>query len=294
MIEQLSHFPFIWGLLLFILGLLVGSFLNVVILRLPRSLEHEWKTQCRELLADTSLEDDVQAPPNIVFPASFCPQCKAPLKWWQNIPVLSYLLLRGKCHACKQPISLRYPGIEILTALLTLLAGLSFPETRSLPWILILVWLLIAMSVIDFDTQLLPDNLTLPLMWLGLLYNTQADTFASPVDAIIGAATGYMVLWVIFQVHHMITKRQGMGYGDFKLLAAAGAWLGWQKLPFVLLIAAASGLLIAITLMVFRNHDKNRAIPFGPYLAMGFLIVLLWGEALMDWYFGLIIPGIGA
>jgi len=287
-IEQFAQFPLIWGFLLIILGLLVGSFLNVVILRLPRSLEHEWKSQCKELLSDTSVEEDTETPPNIVFPASHCPQCKATLSWWQNIPVLSYLLLRGKCHACKQTISLRYPAVEILTALLTLLAGLSFPETRTLPWILILVWLLIAMSVIDFDTQLLPDNLTLPLMWLGLIYSTAPGSPVSPVDAIIGAAAGYMVLWIIFQVHHFITKRQGMGYGDFKLLAASGAWLGWQKLPFVLLIAAATGLVISIALMVFRNHDKNRAIPFGPYLAIAFLIVLFWGEPLIERYFSLI------
>ena len=293
-IEQFSEFPIIWGLLLIILGLLVGSFLNVVILRLPGSLEHEWKMQCRELLADASGEEDVQAPPNIAFPASFCPQCKAPLKWWQNIPVLSYLLLRGKCHACKQTIPLRYPAIEILTALLTLAAGFSFPETRSLPWILLLVWLLIAMSVIDFDTQLLPDNLTLPLMWLGLLYNIQAHSFVSPTDAIIGAAAGYMVLWIIFQAHYFITKRQGMGYGDFKLLAAAGAWLGWQNLPFVLLIAAVTGLLVAIALIVFRNHDKNQAIPFGPYLAIGFLVILFWGEGMIDLYFGLLGLGVGS
>ena len=286
-IEQFAQLPLLWAVLLIVLGLLVGSFLNVVILRLPQSMEHEWKTQCRELLKVSSSLFDNQTPPNIVFPASYCPQCKNPLKWWQNIPVLSYLLLRGQCHACKQPIPLRYPAVELLTAALTLLAGMSFPETRSLPWILIAVWLLIAMSVIDFDTQLLPDNLTLPLMWLGLLYSTMPGSPVSPVDAIIGAAAGYMVLWLIFQVHHLITKRQGMGYGDFKLLAASGAWLGWQLLPFVLLIAAAAGLVVSIALMVFRDHDKNRAIPFGPYLAMGFLIILFWGEPLINQYLSL-------
>lgn len=286
-IEQISQFPLAWSLLLIVIGLLIGSFLNVVILRLPRSLEYEWKSQCRELLSESPPEDDAEAPPNIIFPASHCPQCKATLKWWQNIPVLGYLLLRGKCHSCKKPISLRYPAVEILTATLTLLAGLSFPETRTLPWILILVWLLIAMSVIDFDTQLLPDNLTLPLMWLGLIYSTLPGSPVSPVDAIIGSAAGYTVLWLLFQIHYFFTKRQGMGYGDFKLLAAAGAWLGWQSLPFVLLIAATTGLLISVALILFRNHDKNRAVPFGPYLAIAFLITLFWGEPLIGQYLSL-------
>jgi leader peptidase (prepilin peptidase)/N-methyltransferase len=286
-IEQISQFPLAWSLLLIVIGLLIGSFLNVVILRLPRSLEYEWKSQCRELLLEAPPADDAEAPPNIIFPASHCPQCKSTLKWWQNIPVLGYLLLRGKCHSCKKPISLRYPAVEILTAALTLLAGFSFPETQTLPWILILVWLLIAMSVIDFDTQLLPDNLTLPLMWLGLIYSTLPGSPVSPVDSIIGAAAGYTVLWILFQVHYFITKRQGMGYGDFKLLAAAGAWLGWQSLPFVLLIAATSGLLISLALILFRNHDKNRAVPFGPYLAIAFLITLFWGEPLIGQYLSL-------
>ena len=292
LIEQLSQFPLAWGIVLFILGLSVGSFLNVIILRLPKSLEYQWKTQCRELLhdtpdgspAETPTDTDHEAPPNIAFPPSHCPQCKTPLKWWQNIPVLSYILLRGKCHACKQAISVRYPLTEVLTAILTVLAGFIFPEIKILPWILLVVWLLVAMSLIDLDTHLLPDILTLPLMWLGLLFSTAPYSFVSPADAIIGAAGGYMVLWLIFQIHFFVTKREGMGYGDFKLLAAAGAWLGWQKLPFVLLIAAGVGLLITIALIMFREHDKNRAVPFGPYLAIGFIIVLFWGQPLVQRY----------
>jgi leader peptidase (prepilin peptidase)/N-methyltransferase len=288
-VEQISQYPLLWNSLLIILGLLVGSFLNVVILRLPISMEHEWKSQCRELLAESpdTETDNEEIPPNIVFPASFCPQCKATLKWWQNIPLLSYLLLRGKCHACQQAIPLRYPAIELLTAALTWLAGTYFPQTLALPWILVALWLLIAMSVIDLDTQLLPDNLTLPLLWLGLLYSIAPGSPVSPVDAILGAAAGYMALWLIFQVHYFITRRQGMGYGDFKLLAACGAWLGWQTLPFVLLIAAVSGLVIAITLMMLRNHDLNRAIPFGPYLAIAFVIILFWGDPMIAAYFGM-------
>lgn len=286
-VEQFSQFPLLWGSVLIVLGLLVGSFLNVVILRLPQSMEHEWKSQCRELLEIESANDNAEAPPNIVFPPSHCPRCKAKLKWWQNIPVLSYLLLRGKCHACKQAISLRYPFIEILTALLTLLAGLSFPQTATLPWILALIWLLIAMSVIDFDTQLLPDNLTLPLLWLGLIYSTVSGSPISPTDAIMGAAAGYTVLWTIYQIHHFITKRQGMGYGDFKLLAAAGAWLGWQQLPLVLLISAAAGLTITLFMILFRNHNKDQAVPFGPYLAIAIIVSLFWGQSLITQYFNL-------
>ncbi len=277
-IEQLAQNPLLWNSLLIILGLLVGSFLNVVILRLPRSMEHEWKSQCRELLAEHPDTEKEQSPPNIVFPASFCPQCKATLKWWQNIPLLSYLLLRGKCHACQQRIPLRYPAIELLTGALTGLAGMRFPQTMALPWILMALWLLIAMSIIDLDTQLLPDNLTLPLLWLGLLYSTLPGSPVSPFDAILGASAGYMTLWLIFHAHYLITHRQGMGYGDFKLLAASGAWLGWQKLPFVLLIAAVAGLIVSISLMVLRNHDFNRAIPFGPYLAIAMVVILFWGD----------------
>ena len=286
-IEQISQYPLLWNSLLIVLGLLVGSFLNVVILRLPRSMEHEWKTQCRELLADSPDAAKEETPPNIVFPASFCPKCKATLKWWQNIPLLSYLLLRGKCHACQQAIPLRYPAIELLTAALTWFAGANSPQILALPWILMALWLLIAMSIIDLDTQLLPDNLTLSLLWLGLLYSTLPDSPVSPVDAILGAAAGYMTLWLIFQVHHFITHRQGMGYGDFKLLAACGAWLGWQTLPFVLLIAAMGGLLVSITLMILRNHDLNRAIPFGPYLAIAFVIMLFWSDPMIAAYFGI-------
>lgn len=286
LVEQLSQLPLFWGGLLIVIGLLVGSFLNVIILRLPKSLEYQWKTQCNELIngeaeADTTMPE---APPNIAFPPSHCPQCKTPLNWWQNIPIVSYILLKGKCHACEQSISIRYPLIEILTAMLTLMVGFIFPDTKLFPWFVLIVWLLIAMSIIDFDTHLLPDILTLPLMWLGLLFSTASYSLVSPTDAIIGAAAGYMALWLIFQIHYFFTKREGMGYGDFKLLAAAGAWLGWQKLPFVLLIAAGVGLIVSVALIFLRNHDKNTAVPFGPYLAIGFLIVLFWGQPLVQRY----------
>ena len=286
-IEQLAQQPALYASCLILFGLLVGSFLNVVILRLPKSLQYQWISQCQELLAQQDT-GSAEQPPTLSFPASHCPKCKAPLKWWQNTPVISYILLRGKCHSCQQTIPLRYPLVEILTAVLTLISGLTFPETAVLPWILIAVCLLISMTFIDLDTQLLPDNLTLPLMWLGLLFSMTAKSFVTPQEAILGAAIGYMVLWLLFQVHYFITKKEGMGYGDFKLLAAAGAWLGLQHLPYILLIAAISGLFVAMILIIFKNHQRDQAISFGPYLALGFLINLFWGKMLISQYLGFI------
>lgn len=282
LVEQLAQYPALWIATLIVLGLLVGSFLNVVILRLPKSLEQQWHSQCHELLEIKQVNQST--PLNIAYPASHCPRCKTPLKWWHNIPLLSYILLRGRCHACNTTISIRYPLIEIATALLTLLAGLVFPETRSLPWILLAVWMLLAMAMIDYDTQYLPDILTLPLMWLGLIYSLFTYSPVTPSEAIIGAASGYMVLWLIYQAHHLLTGREGMGYGDFKLLAAAGAWLGWQVLPFVLLISAAAGLLITLIITIFGQHKISKAVPFGPYLAIAFLLTLFWGDTLIRVY----------
>ena len=286
LVEQLTQYPSLWITTLITLGLLVGSFLNVVILRLPKSMEQQWQTQCHELL-NIKPQEGSSPSINIAFPPSHCPQCKVQLKWWHNIPVASYVLLRGKCHACLQPISIRYPIIELATALLTLLAGLSFPETRTLPWMLLTVWMLLAMAIIDYDTQYLPDILTLPLMWLGLIYSLLAYSPVTPTDAIIGAVAGYLVLWLIYQAHHLLTGREGMGYGDFKLLAAAGAWLGWQALPFVLLISAGAGLVITIIITIFGRHKASKAVPFGPYLAIAFLLSLFWGETLIETYFRL-------
>lgn len=283
-VEQLSQYPALWISTLIVLGLLVGSFLNVVILRLPKSLEQQWQAQCHELLEIEPA--DQSTPLNIAYPPSHCPQCKATLKWWHNIPVLSYVLLRGRCHACNATISIRYPIIEITTASLTLLAGLVFPVTLTLPWILLAVWMLLAMAIIDYDTQYLPDILTLPLMWLGLIYSLFSYSPVTPSEAIIGAASGYMVLWLIYQAHHLLTGREGMGYGDFKLLAAAGAWLGWQALPFVLLISAAAGLTITLLITIFGNHKISKAVPFGPYLAIAFLLSLFWGDTLISAYLG--------
>ena len=283
---MLNYMPWFYAGLLVLIGLLVGSFLNVVILRLPKSLEYQWKSQCRELLEVESEGTRLDTPPNIVFPPSHCPECQTPLRWWQNLPLVSYILLKGKCHSCHKPIPLRYPIIETLSAGLTLATGFIFPQIEILPWALTLIWLLIAMSIIDFDTHLLPDVLTLPLMWLGLLFSLTAGSFTTPQDAIIGAVAGYMALWLLYQAHYFLTKKHGMGYGDFKLLAAAGAWLGWQKLPFVLLIAAVSGLIIALLLMLLKNRRVDEPISFGPFLSIGFIVTLLWGEEIITQYIG--------
>ncbi len=290
-VEQLYSLGAIYPLCLSILGLLVGSFLNVVILRMPKKMMHEWTSQCQALLNE---EDDNTAPPvedsppGIVFPASHCPTCKTPLKWRHNIPLLSFIFLKGRCFACDTSISLRYPLIELLTAGLTVLVGLVFPQTMVLPWVLLLTWCLITLSFIDIDHKLLPDNITLPLIWLGLLFNLTVNGFTSAQNAILGAVAGYLILWTVYQVHHLITKKEGMGYGDFKLLAAAGAWLGWQYLPIILLLSAGSGVIIGVTMMLIKNLSKDVQIPFGPYIAVAFFLALLWGEQIQTAYFRLI------
>ncbi len=260
---------------------------------------HEWTSQCEDLLAgeqdladESTATEPTKQPPGIVFPASHCPSCKTPLKWWHNLPVVSYIFLRGKCFSCKQKISIRYPLIELLTGGLTVLVGLSFPQTAVLPWVLILVWCLITLSFIDIDHKLLPDSITLPLVWLGLIFNITPHGFTSAGNAIIGAVAGYLILWAVYQVHYALTKKEGMGYGDFKLLAAAGAWLGWQALPMILLLSAGAGVVIGVSMMLITKRSKDVQIPFGPYLAVAFLLALLWGEQLQSAYFNLIGLGV--
>lgn len=290
-IKQLHSTGLIYFVSLAILGLLVGSFLNVVILRMPKKMRHDWTSQCKELLANEADDLDAstaESPPSIVFPASHCPTCKTPLRWWHNLPVLSYLYLRGRCFACDTPISLRYPFIELLTAGLTVLVGISFPQTAVLPWLLLLTWCLVTLSFIDIDHKLLPDNITLPLIWLGLLFNLTANGFTTPQNAICGAVAGYLILWTVYQVHHAITKKEGMGYGDFKLLSAAGAWLGWPYLPIILLLSAGAGVVIGVSMMLAKNLSKNVQIPFGPYIAVAFFLTLLWGDIIQRAYFNLI------
>jgi leader peptidase (prepilin peptidase)/N-methyltransferase len=256
-----------------LLGLTVGSFLNVVIHRLPRMLERDWEAQCAELRGEVAAQP---TPYNLATPASACPACGHRIRPWENIPVLSYLLLRGRCSACGTGISPRYPLVELITGLLSLLVVWQLgPGTPAIA-ALLLVWGLVALTGIDLDTQLLPDQITLPLLWLGLLVNLNG-TFVELQDAVIGAAAGYLALWTVYQAFRLLTGKEGMGFGDFKLLAMLGAWLGWQLLPQIVLLSSLVGAIAGVGLVLLRNRDRGRPIPFGPYLAVAGLIALLWG-----------------
>lgn len=266
-----------------IIGLLIGSFLNVVIYRLPIMMKREWRNDCLEFL---ELENDVPTDVfNLALPASNCPNCQAKIQPWQNVPVLSYLLLRGKCANCKTPISARYPVVELLTAILSIIVAWHFGFGWQAAAGLVLTWVLIALSLIDLDTQLLPDVIVLPVLWLGLI----ASLFTIFIDSstsIIGATAGYLVLWSVYHGFKLFTGKEGMGYGDFKLLAMLGAWLGWQYLGVIILLSSLVGAFIGITLISLNKHSRDVPIPFGPYLAIAGWIALLWGKSLNLYYFG--------
>lgn len=274
-----------------LLGLLVGSFLNVVIYRLPLMLQREWRSQCLEYLQldpkKVKTADPVAAHKtfNLLKPDSHCPVCQKPVRPWQNIPVLSYLVLRGRCRQCQTVIHWRYPVVEIMTALLSALVAWHFGATWTCLAALVFTWCLVSLTVIDIDHQLLPDNITLPLLWLGLVLSvTGHGTGVSPADALIGATVGYLSLWSIYWVFKLLTGREGMGYGDFKLLAAIGAWLGWQQLLTVIILSSLAGALIGIVLALLAGRDKNIPMSFGPYLAIAGFIVLIWGDAISNTY----------
>lgn len=268
-----------------VLGLCVGSFLNVVIHRLPKMMEQDWQMQCAELRGEDA---STAAKLNLAQPASRCPNCGHRISPLENIPVFSYLLiLKGKCAGCGTAISMRYPLIEALTALLSAFVVWHFGPTLQAVASLFLVWALIALCFIDLDTQLLPDSITLPLLWLGLAFNLHG-TFTDLPTAVIGAMAGYLALWSVFWLFKLATGKEGMGYGDFKLLAALGAWLGWQMLPAIILLSSIVGAVVGITLIVVARHGRNVPIPFGPYLAAAGLIALLWGKTLTESYLGLI------
>lgn len=263
-----------------LLGLLVGSFLNVVIYRLPKIMEREWSSFCAELAGQTPPTTETF---NLVTPRSRCPACATPVHAMDNIPVLSYALLRGKCRHCAAPISIRYPIIEALTGLLSAYIAWRFGVTLATAAALLFCWSLIALTFIDADTQLLPDQITQPLIWLGLLVNF-GGVFTDLSSALIGAVAGYLSLWSIYWLFKLITGKEGMGYGDFKLLAAIGAWLGWSMLPVVILLSSLVGAVVGIGLIVFAKHGRSQPIPFGPYLAGGGLIALFWGQSLTQAY----------
>jgi leader peptidase (prepilin peptidase) / N-methyltransferase len=272
----------------FLLSLLIGSFLNVVIHRLPIMMEREWQTQAEELLGRPALHtarSHSATKYNLVVPRSACPHCDTQITALQNIPVISWLILKGRCAQCKAPISARYPLVELLTAALSALVAWRFGFTWHMGAALIFTWLLIAMCMIDFDHQLLPDSLTLPLLWLSLLFSTGTGIVASsPTQAIIGAVIGYVVLWSVYHLFKLMTGKEGMGYGDFKLLAALGAWMGWSMLPLIILLSACSGAVIGIALILIRGRDRNIPIPFGPYLGIAGFIALLWGDQIVAGY----------
>jgi leader peptidase (prepilin peptidase)/N-methyltransferase len=263
-----------------IIGLLVGSFLNVVIYRLPKIMENEWHAQCAEL-NQISLPD--RPPFSLSVPRSACPHCGHAITALENIPILSYLWLRGKCRGCQAHISARYPIVEAITSILTAITAAYFGYGIAAMAAIVFVWALIALTFIDFDTQLLPDSITLPLLWLGLLVNMQ-NTFVHLDTAVIGAVAGYLSLWSIYWLFKILTGKEGMGYGDFKLLAAIGAWLGWPMLPIVILLSSAVGAVVGIVLIVVAKQGRSIPIPFGPYLAGGGLIALFWGKEILQSY----------
>jgi len=283
-LELLQTVPAAFVGVCLILGLMVGSFLNVVIHRLPKMLELGWRQQCAELRGEEAAAGPTY---NLIVPRSACPHCHHAISAWENIPIVSYLLLRGKCKGCGAAISPRYPIIEAISGMLCAYAAWHFGFGWAAAGALLLIWALLALTAIDFDTQLLPDDITLPLLWAGLLFNL-SGTFTNLHSAMLGAVFGYLALWSVFWLFKLATGKEGMGYGDFKLLAALGAWMGWQMLPLIILLSSAVGAVVGITLIVAARHGRNVPIPFGPYLAGGGLIALFWGQTLTQNYLQLI------
>ena len=265
-------------------GLLIGSFLNVVIHRLPRMMERDWAAQCAELRGEPAPATE---PLSLISPRSRCPKCSRQIGALENIPILSYLLLRGRCKGCGEMISLRYPVVEAATGLLFGLAAWKLGPGVAAVGAMVFVAAMVALTFIDFDTQLLPDDITLPLLWLGLLFNLWS-TYSELSSAVIGAIAGYLSLWSVYWLFKLATGKEGMGYGDFKLLAAIGAWLGWQVLPLTILLSSFVGALVGIALIVLARRGRNVPIPFGPYLAAAGLIALIWGKDLTQMYLRLI------
>ena len=266
-----------------LLGLVVGSFLNVVIHRLPLMMEHELSLECHEYLGTAVADTGVSGHYNLLTPASSCTACGHRIRFWENIPVISYLLLRGRCSACGNAISWRYPAVESVTAILSIVTALYIGYSTQLLAALVFTWAMIPLFLIDFDRQILPDAITLPLLWLGLLCSLNG-LFIDSHASIAGAATGYLSLWLIYHLFRLATGKEGMGYGDFKLLGAIGAWVGWQSLPVVILFSSVVGAAIGIALILVKGRDHNQPMPFGPFLAAAGWITLLWGNDIIALY----------
>ncbi len=325
MLALLAASPAAFVAVALLLGLIVGSFLNVVIYRLPIMLERQWQAECAELAAASAASGDSvststtlirasatvgqtvatsshaehahgQARFNLAVPRSVCPACHAPIKGIHNIPVVSFLALRGRCANCRAPISWRYPAIELLCGIATALVAWRFGFGPSAGCAALITWFLIALAGIDLDHQLLPDSLTLPLLWMGLLASLSGWTSSAqslPVDprsAIVGATVGYLALWSVYHGFRLLTGKEGMGYGDFKLLAALGAWMGWRMLLPIVLLAAVIGALMGGSLILLRRHQRGHPIPFGPFLAGAGWVAMLWGPQLVASYLGLYAP----
>ncbi len=295
-IQLMAQYPWLFVALSFVFAATIGSFLNVVIHRLPVMMKREWQQECNHYLTEYHQEtikgitkqlnapiDDYPEKYNLVVPSSACPKCKTNIKPWHNLPIFGWLMLGGKCASCKTPISARYPIIEALTGVAVAYLAYHFGPTWQFVFATILTFGLVALTGIDLDEMLLPDQMTLPLLWLGLLINLDG-TFSSPSDAIIGAAAGYLSLWSIFWGFKILTGKEGMGYGDFKLLAVFGAWLGWQQLPLIILLSSVVGAVVGIILIVNKKLNAGNPIPFGPYIAIAGWIAMVWGEQIVSWY----------
>ena len=283
-LQPLEYMPAIFYTTAGILGLVIGSFLNVVIHRLPVSLKNNWTRQCRELLDLDHEENDASKQPfNLLRPGSRCPACGHRIGAIENIPVISYIFLRGRCASCHTRISPRYPLIEITTAILSVITAMHFGYTEQTLAALAFTWMIIPLCMIDVDEQLLPDCITLPLLWAGLALSL-ATIFIDSQASIIGAMTGYLCLWAIYHLFKLATGKEGMGYGDFKLLAAIGAWVGWQALPVVILFSSVVGAITGIVLITLKGRQRSQPIPFGPFLASAGWITLMWGQDILDLY----------
>ncbi len=277
LVEAFSAYPALFIVTVAIISLIVGSFLNVLIYRLPIMMEREWQQEYQAYFSPDANAAATE-PFNLALPRSRCPKCQSAIKAYDNIPVLSWLMLGGKCRSCKAPISTRYPAIEALTALLS--ATVAWQLGFGLPALLLILvtWILVALTFIDIDKMLLPDQLTLPLLWLALLFSLTDSAMVNPAQAIVGAACGYLSLWSVYWLFKLLTGKEGMGYGDFKLMAVFGALLGWQQLPLIILLSSVVGAVIGILLLSIQGKDKATPIPFGPYIAAAGWIALLWGE----------------
>lgn len=278
--ELINLFPTYFTILFAVICLCVGSLLNVIIHRLPLMMMAEWAAECRSYL---ELPEKSVEKINLFFPRSFCPTCKAPIPSWFNIPIISYIILRGRSHCCKEPISIRYPFVEALCLVLSLFAAWKFGYTATLVYALLFIWVLIVISFIDLQHQLIPDTLSLGLLWLGLIANTNV-LFTTLPNAVLSAVAGYLSLWIIIKLYYLVTKKIGMGNGDFKLFAAFGAWFGWMQLPFILLLSSLVGAVIGIIYLQTVGKSRNTPLPFGPYLCISGLISLFYGQDIVYWY----------